>query len=67
MTEKEFINLVLEHVMEVQWSNTQFQVNGPYTTLYWDSSIKDNVPQQSMKITIGEQTFEVIVRNKTKQ
>lgn len=61
MTERELIDKVLSSLLG---DFTNIVVKGPLTTLYWDNAAKDNVPQQSMTITVDQQSFDIIIREK---
>lgn len=61
VSERELLDNLHKHVVGEYES---IVTRGPFTTLYWDSKVNDNVPQQQLTVTIGEQTFEVLVREK---
>lgn len=60
-TEKEVAMNVLKALIA---SYTSIETRGPFTTLYWDNNVKDNVPQQQITIEIEGKKFEVLVREK---
>jgi hypothetical protein len=61
VTEREMLDKLHGHLVGDYESVV---TRGPFTTLYWDSKKNDNVPQQQLTVTIGEQTFEILVREK---
>lgn len=60
-TEKEVAHSVLKALVG---SYTSIETRGPYTTLYWDNNVKDNVPQQQITIDVEGKKFEVLIREK---
>ncbi len=60
-TEREIIEIIRD---EVVLKFDSVFVSGPFTTLYWDANKKDNVPQQQLTVQIGDQEFQILVREK---
>lgn len=64
MTEREFIENIASSIEEALGDAEHYEIKGPFTTLYWDNTKKDNVPQQTMSVTLYGKTFDVIVRER---
>lgn len=68
MTDRQLIEhiqmLMLADAMRDPQDAVHFEFRGPFTTMYWNKAVGDNVSQQSMTVTTDGKSYEIIVREK---